>query len=76
MYLTKSYDFHRRDFRGDLKCEHCGDEELSVTCYDDSNFHQRVIPGKECKSCKQSTTDAPGKVPVASGPRDPDHVVK
>lgn len=51
MKLTRRYDQHRRDFKGDFECEHCGHIEEGVTCYDDSHFHAHVIPGKVCKEC-------------------------
>jgi transcription elongation factor Elf1 len=41
---------HRRDFRAIYVCEHCGHEE-NGTGYDDSNFHQNVIPTMKCKKC-------------------------
>lgn len=75
MYLIRSYSFSRRDFTGDLKCEFCSNREHRVKCYDDSYFHQHVIPGIKCKACDKSTSDDPGKVPVQTGPRQSDSVV-
>jgi hypothetical protein len=40
----------RRDFNAIYICEHCGNEENGIG-YDDSNFHQNVIPNKKCKKC-------------------------
>ena len=41
---------HRRDFRAIYECEHCGNENESYG-YDDTNFHQNVIPNMKCKEC-------------------------
>jgi len=43
---------HRRDFTAVYACEHCGREEIGAG-YDDSNFHQNVIPDKTCGQCGQ-----------------------
>ncbi len=40
----------RRDFTAIYICEHCGNEEKS-SGYDDTNFHQNVIPKMKCKKC-------------------------
>lgn len=56
MKIKKMISQHRRDFRAIYECEHCGHEEES-TGYDDSNFHNRVIPSKRCKSCSKSASD-------------------
>lgn len=41
---------HRRDFEAIFICENCGNEEKH-TGYDDSYFHNEVIPDMKCKSC-------------------------
>jgi transcription elongation factor Elf1 len=41
---------HRRDFTAIYICEHCGTEKKSAG-YDDSNFHQNVIPQMKCANC-------------------------
>ena len=40
----------RRDFRAIYECEHCGDE-YEEKGYDDSNFHNNVIPKIVCENC-------------------------
>jgi len=40
----------RRDFWAIYECEHCGHEEKS-SGYDDTNFHQNVIPQMKCAKC-------------------------
>lgn len=48
---------HRRDFTALYVCEHC-EAETEGSGYDDSNFHQNVIPDMKCKSCgKKASTD-------------------
>lgn len=51
MKIINSYNFSRRDFQADMECELCGNIEIKVRCYDDSYFHQQVIPNMECKEC-------------------------
>lgn len=46
----------RRDFTAIYVCEHCGHEEEG-SGYDDSYFHQTVIPNKECKKCGKKASD-------------------
>ena len=41
---------YRRDFTATYVCEHCGHEKDGYG-YDDSNFHQNVIPTMECGNC-------------------------
>ena len=40
----------RRDFKAIYECEHCKHIE-NGNGYDDSYFHQNVIPNKICKKC-------------------------
>lgn len=40
----------RRDFIAIYVCEHCGNEKEG-SGYDDTNFHQNVIPNMECTEC-------------------------
>lgn len=40
----------RRDFRATYVCEHC-DRETEGSGYDDSNFHDNVIPDMKCGGC-------------------------
>jgi len=41
---------NRRDFKAIYECQHCGHEEEGWG-YDDSNFHNNVIPNMICKEC-------------------------
>lgn len=69
MKIIKSYSFHRRDFRADMECQHCGHVEKNVSCYDDSYFHQQVIPNMVCKQCGKKGEE------VTSGARFDDYIV-
>lgn len=40
----------RRDFKAVYECEHCG-FTYRATGYDDTNFHENVIPEMLCKKC-------------------------
>jgi predicted RNA-binding Zn-ribbon protein involved in translation (DUF1610 family) len=41
---------HRRDFTARFICEHCG-YTVVRSGYDDSYFHNTVIPDMECPEC-------------------------
>ena len=43
----------RRDFSAIYICEHCGHTKKGYG-YDDSNFHQNVIPMMKCESCEKT----------------------
>ena len=47
---------HRRDFHAIYVCEHCGHEKESYG-YDDSHFHDNVIPAMKCESCGKTAAD-------------------
>lgn len=65
MYIKKRVSQHRRDFTAVYKCEHCG-EESEGSGYDDTYFHEHVIPRRECKGCgKASDGNVPFR-PVAT----------
>lgn len=50
MKIERIKSQNRRDFYAIYKCEHCGDT-VEGSGYDDSNFHQNVIPSMKCKKC-------------------------
>lgn len=70
MKIKKIIDQMRRDFTAIYECEHCGHEH-EAHGYDDSNFHQNVIPKMKCEGCgKESDSDY-----RALAPKYPDHVI-
>lgn len=56
MQIKKITSQHRRDFQAIYVCEHCGDEHQDYG-YDDSNFHQNVIPQMKCEKCGNTSPD-------------------
>ena len=50
MRIKKMLSQHRRDFTAIFECEHCGHEER-INGYDDSFYHQKVVPKMECSNC-------------------------
>lgn len=46
----------RRDFYAVYVCEHCG-FETTGSGYDDTNFHENVIPAMECVKCGKKSPD-------------------
>ena len=48
---------HRRDFTAEFECEHCL-TSIIAKGYDDSNFHQNVIPMLVCKECGKQAGEA------------------
>jgi len=47
---------NRRDFQAIYVCEHCNEEE-NGSGYDDSYFHNEVIPKRKCKKCGKSADE-------------------
>lgn len=56
MKIKKILSQHRRDFTAIYECEHCG-HEYKGPGYDDTHFHQNVVPDKECPECKKKAPD-------------------
>lgn len=47
---------YRRDFTAEYVCEHCGDVHEGGG-YDDSYFHNTVIPDMVCEKCGKKAGD-------------------
>jgi len=47
---------YRRDFTAIYQCEHC-QYEFESSGYDDTNFHQNVIPSMTCPECGRKAKD-------------------
>lgn len=56
MRIKKRTYQHRRDFTAIYECESCG-HEVEKSGYDDSFFHDTVIPTMKCDKCNQSQID-------------------
>jgi len=57
MRIKEITDQSRRDFTAIYECEHCG-QTVTGRGYDDSHFHQNVVPGMECKGCGKTSPDS------------------
>ena len=58
MHIKQIIWQNRRDFKADYECEHCGYIEKGKWGYDDSNFHQNVIPKMKCPRCGKTADDS------------------
>lgn len=56
MKIKQILSQYRRDFTAVYVCEGCG-TEVDGRGYDDSNFHQNVIPAMTCKKCGKNSED-------------------
>ena len=56
MRIKEILSQNRRDFQAIYECEHCGDQ-FKQAGYDDTHFHQNVIPNMECKKCGKKASD-------------------
>lgn len=60
MKINEIISQNRRDFTALYECEHC-ETKVKGYGYDDSNFHNNVIPNMECSSCgKKSPSEYQG----------------
>lgn len=57
MKILKKISQSRRDFTAILICEHCKHEQELKTGYDDSYYHENVIPKIKCKKCDKIASD-------------------
>ena len=48
---------YRRDFKAIFICQHC-DHEETKSGYDDSYFHNKVIPDMDCSKCKKKADES------------------
>ena len=49
---------NRRDFYAIYECEFCSHETKEQSGYDDSNFHNNVIPNMVCCKCNKKSEQA------------------
>jgi transcription elongation factor Elf1 len=63
---------HRRDFTAIYECQFCGHIK-SGSGYDDSYFHNSVIPDMKCEKCGKSTNfESYAEKPMVRTTRYPD----
>ena len=72
MRIKKKTYQSRRDFKAIFICPFCGYEEEDWG-YDDSYFHNKVIPEIKCKKCGKTENDSNTYVPIAT--KHPDNIV-
>lgn len=56
MFIKKIINQTRRDFTAVYECEYCSATVESYG-YDDSHFHQNVIPNMKCKECEKTASE-------------------
>ena len=56
MKIKQILSQNRRDFKAIFVCEHCG-HEVERQGYDDTYFHDRVIPAMKCPKCGITSPD-------------------
>jgi len=56
MKIERIVSQSRRDFKAIYVCEHCG-FKYEGNGYDDSYFHNTVIPEMKCKQCNKSASE-------------------
>lgn len=57
MKIKKILNQNRRDFNAIYECEYCG-ETRTAYGYDDTNFHNNVIPNMKCDKCGERKHDS------------------
>lgn len=57
MKIREIISQNRRDFWAIYECEHCEFITEKQSGYDDSYFHNEVIPNMECEKCKKKAGD-------------------
>lgn len=70
MKIKKILNRNRRDFTAIYECEHCDFEEERGG-YDDSYFHQEVLPKRKCDKCGKIAPEDSSRL----APRYADHVI-
>lgn len=68
MQIIQTYNWSRRDFYYDAKCEHCQYKTSDNSGYDDAHYYNEVVPDIKCPKCGESTnskaTDTPKTVNI------------
>lgn len=69
MKIKQIVSQNRRDFRAVYECEHCGTTKEGHG-YDDTNFHENVIPEMICSKCNKKASE--DYIPI--GTKYPDYL--
>lgn len=51
MKIERITSRHMNDFWANMICEHCGHNQKIDGAYNDSYYHNHVIPAIKCNSC-------------------------
>jgi len=57
MKINRIISQSRRDFTAEYICEHCNNKTIGGG-YDDSYFHQSVIPKMKCTQCGKTADES------------------
>jgi predicted RNA-binding Zn-ribbon protein involved in translation (DUF1610 family) len=66
MRIKQKVSQHRRDFMADYECDSCG-HIVRASGYDDSYFHEHVIPAMPCPKCGVRSARVSSEPDVPSG---------
>lgn len=73
MIIKKKLRQHRRDFTAIYECEHCGHTHEN-SGYDDTHFHENVVPNRKCPECEESSNSKRSDKTVIRRPKYPEGV--
>jgi len=75
MKIIKTFNWNRRDFCAEMKCENCQHEQTESGMYDDVFYYENVVPQIKCINCGESTNSKPTDVlKTINIPRYPSHL--
>ena len=66
MIIKRITDRLGRDFSAVIECEHCGHEQVLKTGYNDSYYHDRVIPAMKCAACGKRAREIVSEIAAES----------
>ena len=55
MHIKQITSQHRNDFSAIMTCEHCGKESENGHGYNDTYYHEKVIPKMYCPHCNKNS---------------------
>lgn len=58
MYIKEIISQHRRDMHVIMACQHCGYEKETTDAYDDTFYHEQVVPNMTCNACGETAGTA------------------
>lgn len=64
MKIKEILSVYGNDFTARMECEHCGHLYKLTTGYNDSYYHEKVIPAMRCESCGKDRNGGEGAAGV------------